>query len=267
VTKTLLVALALLLAGAAHAEPLSDPPLQPAAPPEITEWMSLERLQETAHQAGLKAIFDTWQTYVTSTTKETYPAYYGRVWDTANRPANAPPPPAPKVDETKKSTVVDAARLARITTAMARTKTGRAALEVMTKQHVRIEFIQNSNAGYFSPSKNFIALGDARQGPDEVNTLLHEINHAFTTNTGNAANVRASRQAYVDGKIADEARSDGIVAVANRELSRMNRRAQKSGGSIPMSIKQTTPLYLDAYKKVIFEGRAARVANPRVAMK
>jgi hypothetical protein len=217
----------------------------------------LNALKAAAHNAGVRAIFNAWQSYKTSTTGELYPVYYGSAWDRANPTPEAAGDGEQK-DEAKKATAADPARLARLVSTLSLTQAGRDALSALTRHGVRVEFIQGSGAGYFSSAKNLIAIGDQKTDAVAVNTLLHELGHATTFHSGRAARRSMPRQSYVDAKILDEAEADARVARAAREYARINRRAGQGGSRVQVGEKSTTKLYLDAYKQVIFAGRAAR---------
>jgi hypothetical protein len=250
--------LALVAASVCPLAVRASPPTTARGKAKPAGWVGIRDLKAKAHAAGVQAIFNVWHGYRTSTTKETYPEYYGHSWDRVNRPHQAAAA-APAVNEAQKPLVADQARLNQLEKVVSQTKAGREAIAILKRNNVRVGFIQGSHAGYFQHGQNLIAIGDQKPVRDAVNTLLHESNHAHTFHTGKAANVRTlDRQAYVNEKIRDEARSDGLVAVAGREFARINRGAKRTGVGVDVAVKQTTPLYLNAYKKVIFEGRAAR---------
>ncbi len=220
-------------------------------------WVSFVDLKSQAHAAGLKAIFDVWSTYITSTTHEKYADFYGRFWDTIHQVPNARP--APTRNEVAKPVFQDAARLDRLSDVLAKTKTGREALSIVERYNVDVQFIQDSQAGYFDSARNLIAIGALIPDRQAVNTLLHEINHSLTRGSGIWPDAnKLSRAQYVDEFLKDEARSDGLVAVGARDFARINRGSARSGTNIDVAVQATTTVYSEAYRKTIFAGRASR---------
>jgi hypothetical protein len=252
------ILLAPALAGASGAA-------QPPRDARPRSWVPLSALKQAAHRAGVDAIFRAWQGFVTSTTGETYPVYYGRHWDKANAPRNQPQlqpqHAAPAKDETQKLTAPDPARLAKLSSEMVKTATGRGALDLMTQHKVGVEFAAGSAAGYFHRGRNVVVIGAQRPDTDAVNTLIHELTHAGNHHAGRYGRYSMTRQGYIDASLLDEATADARVAQAGREFARINRRAAKTGLRAHVDVVDTTKLYLEAYKKVIFAGRAARLGQ------
>jgi hypothetical protein len=259
---------------AGGARPTSPPktsvpgPPQPAAPPNRPPtWKPFSEIRQAARAAGHEAVVKVWydpKKIWTSTTRESYPQFYGRYWDEAHGHATQPPP----VDETQKAVVpMDPARAASYAKTLAMTQAGRQALNVMKKYNVGMQTIKDSSAGYYNPETNQFYFGDHTPEARVPNTMIHEVNHARFQNTGLGADpMKMSRHDYVASEIDQEAWGDTKVAEAHREYARIDRRAERPELRLNVPLERSTPAYMDAYRKVIFEGRAGRQGKPSTAL-
>ena len=95
------------------------------------------------------------------------------------------------------------------------TPTGRNAMYVYDRDNVQANPV-NGAPGVYSPDSNTVTFDP--NAPTAASTFVHEMNHADTKNSGNAADpTKMSRADYVNAKLAEDAHGEVLAEQAHNE--------------------------------------------------
>jgi hypothetical protein len=227
-------------------------------------WKSFAEIQHDARSAGYQAALS--RLY----TRFDYPKTYGDVWDKAHAPGAhltlAPSPPLLSSQPVPSSPLphADSERFEALKATIAHSRTGQEALELQKKYGVTVTFSDDKGEyGHYDAPSNQLVLGTHQNAYGIASTFVHEMTHAEFKNTAKTVFGREtslSRDDYVGGNLHEEAVSASKQAEAYRDFRR-----DKDGRATLAPLWEPAQAYLEAYKRVIADGRAARKSAPPTA--
>ncbi|HSW49759.1 MAG TPA: DUF6782 family putative metallopeptidase, partial [Bryobacteraceae bacterium] len=125
---------------------------------------------------------------------------------------------------------------------------GRHALDVMQRNGAGTRF-DNSDGYYFDPSTNTMTMNPDMDPAFQTTGVVHEMTHAEAHHDGTTPNIQTStREEYVNGMMAEEARGDAAANQARRELI-------ENGHDMSSSQAQNQPAYDRGYDRGVEEAR------------
>ena len=125
---------------------------------------------------------------------------------------------------------------------------GRHALDVMQRGGVQTRF-DSSDGYYYDPNTNTMTMNPTMDTAFQTTGVVHEMTHAQSHQEGTSPNRdTATRDEYVNGSLAEEARGDAAANQARRELI-------ENGHDMSSSQAQSQPAYDRGYDRGVEQAR------------